>query len=74
MFRLLDCFMVPYFDTELKKVTADEVEDLEQMLEGIFVFCLVWTVGCTTTPEGRTKFNIKIRDLMGKENKFKMPN
>jgi len=74
MFRLLDCFMVPYFDTELKKVTADEVEDLEQMLEGIFVFCLVWSVGCTTTPEGRTKFNIKIRDLMGKENKYKMPN
>jgi len=74
MFRLLDCFMVPYFDTELKKVTADEVEDLEQMLEGIFVFCLVWSVGCTTTPEGRTKFNIKIRDLMGKDNKYKMPN
>ena len=29
MFRLLDCYMMPYYDTELKKVTADEVEDLE---------------------------------------------
>jgi hypothetical protein len=43
------------------------------MLEGIFVFCLVWSIGCTTTPEGRTKFNIKIRDLMGKDNKYKFP-
>ena len=73
MFRLFDCFMFPYYDTELKKVVADEVEDLEQMIEGIFVFCCVWSVGCTTTPEGRTKFNIKIRDLMGKDNKYKFP-
>ena len=73
MFRLFDCFMFPYYDTELKKVVADEVEDLEHMIEGIFIFCLVWSVGCTTTPEGRTKFNIKIRDLMGKDNKFKFP-
>jgi hypothetical protein len=29
MFRILDCFIVPYHDTELKKVTAEEVEDLE---------------------------------------------
>jgi dynein heavy chain len=29
MFRLLDCFIVPYFDTELKKVVPEEVEDLE---------------------------------------------
>ena len=29
MFRLMDCYMVPYFDTELKKVIPDEVEQLE---------------------------------------------
>jgi len=43
------------------------------MIEGIFTFCLVWSVGCTTTPEGRVKFNIKLRDLMGKDNKYKFP-
>jgi dynein heavy chain len=64
-FRLLDCFMVPYFDTELKKVTPEEVEDLEQMIEAIFIFCCVWSIGCTTNLEGRTKFNIKIKDVMG---------
>jgi len=25
-FRVLDCFFQPYFDTELKKVSTDEVE------------------------------------------------
>jgi dynein heavy chain len=29
MHRLLDCFLVPYIDTELKKVLPEEVEDLE---------------------------------------------
>lgn len=72
-FRLLDCFMVPYVDTELKKVTAEEVEDLEQMLEAVFVFCTVWSIGCTTSLEGRVKFDKKLKDLMGKDNKWKLP-
>lgn len=29
MFRLMDCYMVTYVDTELKKVIPDEVEQLE---------------------------------------------
>jgi dynein heavy chain len=73
-FRLMDCYMFPYFDTELKKVSAEEVEDLEQMLEGFFIFCSIWTIGATTNLDGRAKFNIKIRDIMGKDNKFKFPN
>lgn len=71
--RLMDCYMVPYFDTELKKVTAEEVEGLENMLEGLFIFAAIWSIGGTTNNEGRAKFNIKIKDIMGKDNKFKMP-
>jgi len=74
MFRLLDCYMEPYRDTELKKVSAEEVEDLEQMVEAIFIFCVVWSVGCTTNLDGRAKFNNKLKEIMGKENKFKFPN
>lgn len=70
----MDCYMVPYFDTELKKVNAEEVEELESMLEGIFIFAAVWSIGATTSMDGRVKFNIKIKDIMGKENKFKFPN
>jgi dynein heavy chain len=74
MFRVLDCFLVPYHDTELKKVTAEEVEDLESMIEAFFVFAAVWSVGCTTTLEGRAKFNNKIKEIMGKDCKYKFPN
>lgn len=73
-FRVMDCFLVPYIDTELKKCTAEEIEDLEQMLEGIFIYALIWSIGATTDLNGRAKFNIKIKDLMGKESKFKFPN
>ena len=71
-FRLMDCYMMPYHDTELKKVTPEEVEELESYLEGIFVFVACWTVGATTNLDGRAKFNIKIKDIMGKDNKFKL--
>jgi hypothetical protein len=53
----MDCFFASYWDTELKKVTVEEVEDLENMLEPLFVFACVWSLGCTTTLEGRIKFN-----------------
>jgi len=33
----------------------------------------VWSVGCTTNLDGRVKFNNKLREIMGKENKFKLP-
>jgi len=72
--RCLDCFIFPYFDTELKKVNAEEIEDFESMVEAFFIFSAVWSSGCTTTTDGRIKFNNKLREIMGKDNKFKFPN
>jgi len=71
--RMMDCFLAPYFDTELKKVSAEEIEDLEQMMEALFCFSLVWSLGCTTTGDGRGKFNTKLKELMGKDCKCKFP-
>lgn len=73
LMRMINCYLVPYWDTELKKVTVEEIEDLEGMIEAIFVFCCVWSLGCTTTLDGRAKFNSKLKEVMGKENKFKFP-
>jgi len=72
-FRLLDCWMYQFIDTELKKITAEETEILEGYLEGLFIFCCTWTLGATTNLEGRNKFNIKLKEFMGKDNKFKHP-
>lgn len=56
-FRLLDCHFNEYIETEIKKVTADDIEDLEASLEQIFIFCIIWSIGATCTLEGRINFN-----------------
>ena len=71
--RLLDCYFADYWDTEIKKISPEEVEDLETMIEPLFLFSLVWSIGCTGTLESREKFDRKLRELMGKDHKFKFP-
>lgn len=71
--RILDCYFAPYNDTDSKKVSEEEVEDLEVMLEPLFMFAAIWSIGCTTNAEGRLKFSEKIRDLMGKDNQHRFP-
>lgn len=36
LMRILDCYFIDYFDTEVKKVTPEEIEDMENMLEALF--------------------------------------
>jgi len=64
LMRILDCYFNDYHETEVKKVTADDIEDLEQSLEQLFVFALTWSIGCTTNLEGREKFNHKFRQMI----------
>ena len=73
MLRILDCYFSDYFDTEIKKISPEEVEEMEKMLEPHVVFALIWSIGCTTTFEGRGKFDRKVRELMSSENKFRFP-
>lgn len=73
LMRILDCYFFEYFDTELKKVTQEELDDLESCIEPLFVFAFIWSIGCTTNLEGREKFSQKVRELMGKDCKFKIP-
>lgn len=71
--RLLDCFFSNYKNTDAKTITEPEIEDLESMLEPLFIFSIIWSIGCTTTPEGRAKFSDHIRQLMGKDNEHRFP-
>ena len=34
---------------------------------------MTWSLGCTTDLEGRVKFNNKVREMAGKDNKFIQP-
>lgn len=71
--RILDCYFADYIENELRKIQPEEVEELETMLEPLFLFALVWSIGCTTNLEGREKFDKKLRELMGNDSKYKFP-
>ena len=69
--KLLDCYLDKYKEkpgADSKKVTADEINELESMLEEIFFFSLVWSVGCTVDLDGRRKFNSWLRQTMQANN------
>lgn len=62
--RILECFFASYVETELKKVTKDEITNLESMITQLFLFAVFWSIGTTTTLEGRIKFDKWIRERM----------
>jgi dynein heavy chain len=62
IFRIMDCFFSPYVENEIKKITKEELNMLDLMITQIFFFSVVWAVGCTTTLDGRIKFDKWIRE------------
>src|SRR3569833_316426 len=56
LMRILDCYFVNYIETEIKRITKDEIQNLESMIPQLFLFSLFWSIGTTTTLEGRLKF------------------
>lgn len=40
---------------------------LEENIKNIIVFCIVWSLGCSTDYDGRTKFNEKLRHLLSQK-------
>jgi dynein heavy chain len=64
--RLLDCYFVKYIESEIKKITPEQVADLEKQIKHIYFFCLIWSVGGTTNAPGREKFNKWCREQMQK--------
>lgn len=61
-FRILDCFLAKYHETEIKKVTADQIELLTQQIKNIFIFAFTWSIGGTTDLVGRNRFDKWIRE------------
>ena len=62
--RILDSFFVSYTETQIKKISPEEMAVLEDAIEHITIFALTWSFCCTTTADGRVKFNTKVRKLI----------
>jgi dynein heavy chain len=64
--RLIDCYLKKYIETEVKKITADQIEQLSQQIKSIFMFSFLWSVGGTTDLIGRGRFDKWLRERMAK--------
>jgi hypothetical protein len=49
--------IAPYVETELKKISNEDLDILEQSIEYIFHFALVWSIYSTVDWDGRQKLN-----------------
>jgi dynein heavy chain len=70
--RILECFLANYIESEIKKVTKDDIANLESMITQIFIFATIWSIGTTTNLDGRLKFNKWFREKMA-ENSIEFP-
>jgi dynein heavy chain len=66
--RLMDCYLAKYHETEIKKINAEQIENLAAIIKPIFMFCFMWSVGGTTDLNGRKRFDAWIKERMAKHN------
>lgn len=66
--RLINCFFNNYIESEVKRVSKEELDNLESQIDEIFIFCLIWSICCTVDHEGREKFNAYLRDYIKQKN------
>lgn len=74
LMRIMDCFLADYKETEIKKISQEDIEIVESMLEGFFIFALIWSIGCVVDLDSRLKFNTFLRDKQKeKSSSFQLP-
>jgi dynein heavy chain len=62
LMRILDCYFKPFVEEEGKPPPTDVmIADVITTIEAVFVFALVWSVGCTTNEVGRLSFDSFLR-------------
>lgn len=62
--RLLNCHLVNFKDSEIRIISPEEITELYEHIEHIFVYCIIWALGVTTTNEGRRRFDLQLRDIL----------
>jgi len=76
LMRILDCYMEPFYDKEGRDpVTDSQLTVLHDQIEYLFVFALVWSIGCTIDETGRDLFDGYLRsEMAAQSSKASFPN
>eukprot|EP01041_Mallomonas_annulata_P000832 gene832-1621_t len=62
LMRILDCYFSPFVPEEGKEPPSDlAIADMVTCIEALFIFSLIWSVGCTVNEDGRKMFEIFLR-------------
>ena len=64
LMRIIDSFFIQFTETEIKKITPEEMQVLESAIEHLFIFAIIWSFCSTTNEEGRVRFNLLVRKLI----------
>ena len=66
LLNIMDCYLKKYFVVEDvdDPLSPADLKQLEQSWEPLFYFSLIWSIGCTTDPDGRHKFDTWLREQM----------
>jgi dynein heavy chain, axonemal len=76
LLNLLDTFLSEYHEKDdgREKKSAAQIEEFINKLDSIFIFCLIWSLGCTITANDRAKFDVFLRaEMVSKGCKLKIP-
>eukprot|EP00002_Diphylleia_rotans_P006932 TRINITY_DN1638_c0_g1_i1.p1 TRINITY_DN1638_c0_g1~~TRINITY_DN1638_c0_g1_i1.p1 ORF type:complete len:4126 (-),score=976.49 TRINITY_DN1638_c0_g1_i1:597-12974(-) len=67
MMQILDSFLIPVTKGEDgSPLPVAQVPDISDLIEPMFIFALIWSVGCSSDKEGRKLLDRHLRDEMSK--------
>ena len=59
----MTCYFNEFKDKEGKIISPEQIDNLENVLEPLFLFAVTWSIGATADYESRLKFNTYLRSL-----------
>jgi dynein heavy chain, axonemal len=65
LINILDAYLDPFRPREGREAKSkQDVEDIANIMEPLFIFAMVWSLGCTVTTQGRRVLDSHIRGEM----------
>jgi dynein heavy chain len=72
--KLLECYLNPIaLQKSEKPLTNEQVDHLENILENLFFFSLIWSIGVTGNDASRIKFDAFFKENINKNSKIPFP-